>query len=35
MTGFSNAFRASGMSKEELDKYYYFYYPKYRITGKL
>ena len=35
MTGFSNAFRASGMSKEELDKYYYFYYLKYRITGKL
>lgn len=35
MTGFSNAFRASGMSKEELDKYYYFYYLKYRITSKL
>ena len=35
MTGFSNAFRASGMSKEELDRYYYFYYIKYRITGKL
>ena len=26
MTGFSDAFRASGMSKEELDRYYYFYY---------
>ena len=35
MTGFSNAFRASGMTKEELDKYYYFYYLKYRITGRL
>ena len=35
MTGFSNAFRASGMTKEELDRYYYFYYLKYRITGKL
>jgi len=35
MTGFSNAFRASGMTKEELDRYYYFYYLKYRIIGKL
>ncbi|MBR3767058.1 MAG: hypothetical protein IKL10_02330 [Clostridia bacterium] len=35
MTGFSNAFRTSGMTKEELDRYYYFYYIKYRITGKL
>ncbi len=35
MTGFSNAFRASGIPKEELDRYYYFYYLKYRITGKL
>lgn len=35
MTGFSNAFRSSGMTKEELDKYYYYYYLKYRITGKL
>lgn len=35
MTGFSNAVRSSGMTKEELDRYYYFYYLKYRITGKL
>ena len=35
MTGFSAAFRASGISKEELNKYYYWYYTKYLITGKL
>lgn len=35
MTGFSDAFRKSGLSKEELDKHYYSYYLKYRITGKL
>lgn len=35
MTGFSDAFRASKISRDEFDRYYYFYYLKYRITGKL
>lgn len=35
MTGFSKAFRKSGMSKEELDRRYNFYYLKYCSTGEL
>ena len=35
MTGFSKAFRKSGMSKEELDRRYSFYYLKYCSTGEL
>ena len=35
MTGFSKAYQASGISRNELERYYYFYYLKYRITGKL
>jgi len=35
MTGFSKAFRKSGMPKEELDRRYSFYYLKYCSTGEL
>ena len=35
MTGLSKAFQASGLSKEEFDQFYYFYYLKFLLTGKI
>lgn len=35
MTGFLKACLRNGMSKEEIDKYYYFYYLKYVLFGRV
>ena len=35
MTGFSKAYYASGISREQLDRYYYYYYLKHFLTGKI
>ena len=35
MTGFSRAYGASDVSREQLDRHYYDYYQKYLLTGKL
>lgn len=35
MTGFLKACREKGMNKEDIDKYYYYYFMKYRLIGKV